>query len=180
MCSANSICLEGAVANRHRDDKAVIFLELITPKNASIFKAVRLQALQDSPAANESRYSEADWLKRAADWSSDTAVGYLAMASGRPCGIAAAYLDEQDRGQAQLTSMWVDPEHRRNGVGRALIEAIRAWAVNRGARRLRLTVTSSNLAAIEFYERNGFSMTGGTEPYPNDPDLVEYEMSRSI
>jgi len=41
-------------------------------------------------------------------------------------------------------------------------------------------VTSSNHAAMEFYGRLGFSMTGRTEPYPNDPALMEYEMSRRV
>jgi ribosomal protein S18 acetylase RimI-like enzyme len=38
-------------------------------------------------------------------------------------------------------------------------------------------VTNSNQGAIAFYERQGFSLTGTTEPYPNDPSLIEYEMS---
>jgi ribosomal protein S18 acetylase RimI-like enzyme len=37
-------------------------------------------------------------------------------------------------------------------------------------------VTSSNEAAIGFYLRLGFHNTGGTQPYPNDAALVEYEM----
>jgi ribosomal protein S18 acetylase RimI-like enzyme len=41
-------------------------------------------------------------------------------------------------------------------------------------------VTSCNQDAVEFYMRIGFSMTGRTEPYPNDPALVEYEMSRQL
>jgi ribosomal protein S18 acetylase RimI-like enzyme len=161
-------------------------LEQITSKNASIFKSVRLQALQDSPSAfgstyaKESQYSDADWLKRAADWSNDRSVGYLAMAPGEPCGIAAAFLDEHDPCKAHLVSMWVAPAYRRSGIGLTLIEAIRVWAVIRGTRLLRLNVTSNNLIAIEFYKRNGFSMTGNTEPYPNDPTLIEYEMSRSV
>jgi len=44
-------------------------------------------------------------------------------------------------------------------------------------RALLLMVTSNNRTPIEFYERMGFSMTGNTEPYPNDPSVIEYEMS---
>jgi len=65
-------------------------------------------------------------------------------------------------------------------VGSALIAATRAWARNRGVSTLQLMVTSCNDAAIEFYKRMGFSMTGKTEPYPNDPSLIEYEMSQPI
>jgi ribosomal protein S18 acetylase RimI-like enzyme len=41
-------------------------------------------------------------------------------------------------------------------------------------------VTADNSAAIAFYERNGFSFTGKTEPYPNDPSLLEREMSLTV
>jgi len=54
------------------------------------------------------------------------------------------------------------------------------WARSRNARVLLLMVVSNNEAAIRFYERLGFTRTGRTQPYPNDPTLIEYEMSRDI
>jgi ribosomal protein S18 acetylase RimI-like enzyme len=144
-------------------------LEQITASNVLNFKTVRLMALQD-----------ADWLKRAIDWSSDRSVGYLAMDAGTACGIVAAFLEERDPQKVHIISMWVAPIYRRLGIGRLLIDAINAWACTKGANSLQLMVTSINHAAIEFYKRNGFSMTGNTKPYPNDPALIEYEMSRSI
>jgi ribosomal protein S18 acetylase RimI-like enzyme len=145
-------------------------LERITPGNASVFKTIRLKALRDSPSAFGGTYAR----------ESELSVGYLAMDSGSGCGIVAAFLDERDPLTAHLISMWVAPTHRRAGVGRSLIDAIDAWARGRGAHALRLMVTSSNHSAIEFYKRNGFSMTGNTKPYPNDPALIEYEMSRPV
>jgi ribosomal protein S18 acetylase RimI-like enzyme len=41
-------------------------------------------------------------------------------------------------------------------------------------------VTSNNGAGLHFYQRLGFTRTGGTEPYPNDPALIEIEMMRSL
>jgi len=41
-------------------------------------------------------------------------------------------------------------------------------------------VTNNNFAAIAFYKRLGFAPTGHTEPYPNDPALIEYEMSKPL
>ena len=41
-------------------------------------------------------------------------------------------------------------------------------------------VTSSNDAAIRFYERLGFAKTGRVQPYPNDGALVEYEMGKDL
>jgi ribosomal protein S18 acetylase RimI-like enzyme len=164
----------------------MITLELITQQNAMIFKDVRLRALQDTPSAfgstyaKESQLTDADWVKRAAQWTSERSAGYLARDAGIPCGIARALLDQDDATRAHLMSMWVAAPHRRLGIGRSLVDAILAWARAQSARTLQLMVTCNNDPAIRFYQRLGFTLTGRTEPYPNDPALIEYEMSRSI
>jgi ribosomal protein S18 acetylase RimI-like enzyme len=76
--------------------------------------------------------------------------------------------------------MWVAPNYRRSGTGQLLVNAIESWARRTAAHTLQLMVTNNNLPAISFYERLGFTATGRTEPYPNDPSLSEYEMSKSI
>ena len=76
--------------------------------------------------------------------------------------------------------MWVAGSHRRLNVGRRLVDAITAWADSRHANALYLMATSDNEPAIAFYQSLGFAMTGRTEPYPNDPALIEYEMSRPL
>ncbi|HZR57370.1 MAG TPA: GNAT family N-acetyltransferase [Terriglobales bacterium] len=164
----------------------MITLEPIVPEKVFIFKAVRLRALQDSPSAfgstyaKESQLTDADWVTRAVRWSSDGSTGYIAMDGDNPCGIAASYLDENDATQAHLVSMWTAPTHRQQGIGRLLINEILGWARLREARTLQLLVTSNNEPAISFYKSLGFARTGRTEPYPNDPALLEYEMSRVI
>lgn len=160
-------------------------LEPINANNAMAFKAVRLNALLESPSAfgstyaKESQFSDDDWLNRTTTWTSARSISYLAIYAGDACGIVAAFVEESDISKVHLVSMWVAPTHRRCGIGRSLISAVVDWARERGALTVRLMVTSSNTSAIRFYERNGFSMTGNTEPYPNDRSLVEYEMSRS-
>jgi len=76
--------------------------------------------------------------------------------------------------------MWTAPTHRQRGIGRLLVNEVLDWARLRRARTLQLMVRSNNEAAILFYQRLGFARTGRIEPYPNDPDLIEYEMSRPI
>jgi len=45
---------------------------------------------------------------------------------------------------------------RRQGVGRALMAAVHAWAEERGAVEVSLTVYDANRAALAFYEALGF------------------------
>jgi ribosomal protein S18 acetylase RimI-like enzyme len=164
----------------------MIVLQPITPKNALSFKAIRLRALQDSPTAfgstyaKESQLSDAEWHQRSTRWCDDKSSGFLAFDEDRGCGIVASYLDEENPQRAHLISMWVAPDHRRTGTGKMLVQAIEQWAGRHGVHTLQLMVTDCNHSAIAFYTRLGFSMTGRTEPYPNDPALLEYEMSKSI
>src|SRR5215472_8981345 len=102
------------------------------------------------------------------------------MDAGAACGIAGSFLDQSDPTRAHLISMWTAPTHRQRGIGRLLVNAVLNWVRGRNARVLQLMVTSNNEPAIRFYQRLGLTQTGRTEPYPNDPAVVEYEMSRLI
>jgi GNAT superfamily N-acetyltransferase len=60
----------------------------------------------------------------------------------------------------QLTALVVPPERRGLGVGRALVDAVLAWAAARGADRLVVTTALHRAEAPRFYERLGFEHTG--------------------
>ena len=160
----------------------MISIEPITEARVALFKAIRLRALQDSPGAFGSTYAweaqltDAGWMEHIGRWNNGRGIGYLAMDQGAACGIAGCLLHDEDPIGAQLISMWVASTHRQLGVGRLLVEEIILWARSRGARRLQLTVTGRNESAIRFYKRLGFTFTGKTIPYPNDPTEIEREM----
>lgn len=164
----------------------MILIEEITRRNTAVFKEVRLRALQEAPYAfgsmyaKEAQFDDAEWTRRAAKWSGERGIGFIAMDDGVACGIAGSFLDGEDATRAQLISMWTAPTHRRKGVGQMLVESVLEWAKGREARVLQLMVTSHNEGAIRFYEQLGFTRTGRIEPYPNDPAVVEYEMERPI
>lgn len=164
----------------------MITLVRVDAENVAAFRETRLHALRDTPYAFGSTYAgeraltDADWLARAARWDGDKGVGFLAMDGADACGIVGSFITQEDEAQAQLVSMWTAPSHRMRGVGRLLVDAIVRWARARGVLVVRLMVTSNNEGAEAFYARLGFRRTGRTEPYPNDPSVVEYEMSRSV
>ena len=164
----------------------MIRIERITRENVEQFKSVRLNALSESPSAFGSTYAreaaflDSEWLTRLERWNGEKGVGFLAMDGDAGCGIAGALLEPEDDSRAQLVSMWTAPTHRRFGVGRLLVDAVVDWAKSREIKMLLLMVVSTNNPAIRFYEQLGFAKTGRTDPYPNDPSLVEYEMSRTL
>jgi ribosomal protein S18 acetylase RimI-like enzyme len=164
----------------------MVAIEPITRLNVLLFKEVRLRALEDSPGAfdstyaRESQFADSEWMQRVEQWSGMSGAGFLAMDAGTACGIAGSFLDQNDPTRARLISMWTAPKHRKLGIGRLLVNEVLNWALGRNARELQLMVTSNNEPAIRFYQRLGFTQTGRSEPYPNDPAVVEYEMSRPI
>jgi ribosomal protein S18 acetylase RimI-like enzyme len=164
----------------------LITIEPITPWNTSLFKDVRLRALKDSPHAfgstyaRESQFDDSEWIARVQRWNGESGVGFLAMDEGTACGIAGSLLDKNDRTSAQLVSMWTAPTQWQLGTGRLLVNEVLNWALGRSARSLVLMVTSNNEPAILFYERLGLTRTGRTEPYPNDPAVIEIEMSQPV
>ena len=160
----------------------MIVLEPITSKNALLFKEIRLRALEDTPLAfsstyaKESQLSNDEWLKRSERWCDAASIGYLAIDEGYGCGMVACYVENRGVPRGHVISMWVDAAYRRTGVGRMLMDALGEWARARGLCALTLMVTNVNHGAIAFYEQAGFRMSGITEPYPNDPAVVEHEM----
>lgn len=152
--------------------------------SAGLYRRIRLAALKCDPSAfsstweREAQFSDEVWRQRASLDGRDR-VGYFMMRAGEPCALVACLREDAEPSRAQVVSMWVAPEARRCGLASRLLEAVRAWAEERGISTLRLFVTSKNHAAIALYQRAGFGETGKCEAYPNDPDLLEIEMERS-
>ena len=78
-------------------------------------------------------------------------AGYVRLGRGRL--EASAHV-------AVVNGIAVDAARRRQGVGRALLEAVAAEARRRGARRLTLRVLASNEPARRLYEAAGFAVEG--------------------
>jgi len=62
------------------------------------------------------------------------------------------------RRRAHVEALVVDRHHRRAGIGTALMDAAAAWALERGATEVVLTVWAGNTAAEAFYERLGYGV----------------------
>ena len=54
----------------------------------------------------------------------------------------------------------VDPNHHRDGVGRALLSAVIDWARARKLRRIQLAVIATNAAALALFKNIGFAAEG--------------------
>jgi ribosomal-protein-alanine N-acetyltransferase len=93
--------------------------------------------------------------------------------------MAGGYVPAGDT--VHLWGMWVAAEARGRGLGRALIEAVLAWARERGAPMVVLEVTDTERAAsaAALYRSLGFAPTGERAALESDPSLETILMSRS-
>jgi len=142
---------------------------------------VRLRALADAPDAFGTTHAEAiqrpdewwrDWCRQSAE--SETQAMVLAWEGSLPIGIAGVFHIGEERWQ--VISMWVVPEARGRGAGRALLDAVVAFARARGPAQTLLSVTDGNVAARRLYESYGFADTGASEPLRSNSSLTIREM----
>ena len=120
------------------------------------------------------------WDEWVAKWAQgDRQVGFVATAERRPVGLVGGYREaESEPDVVNLISMWVAPEARGQGLGAALTNAVVGWAREKGARLVRLSVTTSNAEAIRLYERCGFRHTGVVETLRPGETLRAERMER--
>jgi ribosomal protein S18 acetylase RimI-like enzyme len=94
----------------------------------------------------------------------------LASVNGIPAGCVA--LRSLGDGSSEMKRMFVDPEFRGRGVGKALAIRLIDEARSAGYRTMRLDTSVRQLEAIGLYERLGFSRI---EPYYELPaELVDW------
>ncbi|MDN5938809.1 MAG: GNAT family N-acetyltransferase [Salinisphaera sp.] len=80
----------------------------------------------------------------------------LAWRAGQPIGYAAHGPDGNEPATLWLHNLYVQANHRRAGVARALLADARTHAEELGCSRIRLRVNRHNRLALGFYRRVGF------------------------
>lgn len=104
--------------------------------------------------------------------------------------IGCVAVTDKGQGTTYLGMLSVDPDRQAGGLGRRLVRAAEAQAVERfGATRMEMTVIHSRAELIAWYERLGYGLTGERRPFPmQDPrfglprvdDLTFMVMARDL
>jgi putative acetyltransferase len=97
----------------------------------------------------------------------------IAREGGRAVGCGAIRL--QDATTAEVKRMYVEPDERGKGVGRAVLDSLEVAARRMGVRRLVLETGVHQEAAIALYTRAGFTPVDCWGEYLSSPTSVCFE-----
>jgi GNAT superfamily N-acetyltransferase len=80
----------------------------------------------------------------------DRTVGFISgeLRQGSPTFLSKTW--------ASVDDVFVEPEYRNRGMGRALLQSVQSWAKERGADGISLQVAAANSRGRKFYEDLGF------------------------
>jgi ribosomal protein S18 acetylase RimI-like enzyme len=126
------------------------------------YRTIRLAALQTEPEAFGSTYA-VEAVRPIAAFAErlTTSTIFGAYDGGRLVGVVGFKQEDgqKDRHKASVWGMYVEPDARGQGVGKALIEAVIGSARD-VVEQLTLTVVQGNDAAISLYRKSGFEVYG--------------------
>ena len=84
--------------------------------------------------------------------------------------VGCVWLEPLDGSNWYLGSFAIEPARQAAGLGGIMLETAEAWARERGARSIRISVVNVRDALIAWYERRGYRRTGGIEAFPYGDD----------
>src|SRR5450631_1193504 len=144
-------------------------------------RAIRLEALADTPDAYGStyeesvRWSDAQWKNAAS-----TRLYYLAERDGRVVGMVSGGCNDGYPGTRWLYGMYVTPSERGTGTSALLVRSIGDWAKSHGVSEVYLHVTTSVPRARAFYEKMGFRPNGESFEMDRDHTLTLITMVQRL
>lgn len=115
----------------------------------------------------ESQSNSAPWSERSfrGELDNPQSVFITAISNGQVVGFAGLWIVVDE---GHITTVAVDPDFRRNGIGKRLTKEVLEKGKNRGAVCATLEVRASNDAAIKLYEDLGFIQAARRKGYYPD------------
>ncbi len=163
-----------------------VLIRTISGDEWRLWRSLRLRAVEESPESfrstlvEESAEADESWRDLIGKTAANP-LGLLLVAESDsdPVGMLFGRLDEEAE-LLDVGAMWVDPEVRRHGIGRGLIDAALDWGRAAGAKRAELWVTCGSEAAERLCADAGFATTSEVEPLRTDSPLSVAKMEARI
>jgi len=149
----------------------------IAPDEWRRLRAIRLEALADTPTAyittlaEAQAFSDSVWIERAAAGSTGADQATMIAVDGvDTVGMAVGLLRPDARpGVVPIVSVYVSPQARRAGTGKRLMDGVEDWARSVSATMTSLWVVDGNDVAWSFYGELGYVATLDRHKIPVPP-----------
>ena len=141
-------------------------IRLLKPSDAESYLRIRLEALQNSSEAFATSYKEEkdqSAEKYKSRFQSKESFTFGAFEKGKLIGAITLVKEKlfKLRHRANIVAMYVSPEKRGSGIGKALVvEAINKANDLEGVEQVYLTVVTTNQSAKKLYSSMGFKVFG--------------------
>jgi GNAT superfamily N-acetyltransferase len=150
---------------------------------AALLKVIRISALLDSPAqfgetlAMIADRTDPQWQTMLESMTppSNQAM-FILEKDGQAVGSAFALQDSLKRESGRIGGMWIDPDVRGSGGGKALAEAVKDWWRALGKTSVRLWVAEENSVAQSLYLKCAFLPTGNRKAFSECDSRLLLEM----
>lgn len=154
-----------------KESGAGITLRLFTSADITALAALHVAA-----RASMQLFDEPYSVSEHASYIAGLSVGCLiivAEKAGKPIGFLA-YARKPNDTAGLISQLFVDPEHQRQGVGKALLQD----ALNRFPRPIELWCFEANTRARTFYDANDFVIAERTDGQMNNEKLpnIRYKL----
>lgn len=164
---------------------SAVSIRRIRPEDGRLLRDLRLRSIADAPDAFGQPLDEArrrpqrDWDRNARQSShGDNRIWLIAESGKRSLGLVQGR--KRRPRTLLLFSMWVDPDARRVGVGRQLIDRLEDWASGWGATETVLWVLAVNEPAVKFYRDLGFEVVRAGQDAESGARFAALAMRRAI
>ncbi|HEY0254938.1 MAG TPA: GNAT family N-acetyltransferase [Kofleriaceae bacterium] len=126
------------------------------------------------------RFSIAEVFAQWARWD----IGWVADGDGDKNGIIGFAAAEYEAWHSRLVlwHLYIQPTHRRTGIGRQLLARVEAYGTQLGADCVWLETSNVNVPGIRAYEKLGYAICGTDTTYYGDyaPDEIAVYLSKRL
>lgn len=101
-------------------------------------------------------------------------AGYLKL------NVDSAQTENFAKNGLEIERIYIDPDFKRNGLGKKLYELAVKRAVEQSKDSIWLGVWEHNLAAMEFYKKMGFEKVGQHSFFMGEDEQIDFIMQKKI
>ena len=105
---------------------------------------------------------------------------FVAEEANRLMGFLLGFLSQTFKNEAYIRIVMVNPDHRGQGVGRALYDAFTAYAVRMGRNTIGCATSPANQASISFHKSLGFVIQAQQDELEGLPICKDYDGGGSV